>query len=282
MEFYGFSETREFQFEAPRACPQLNKLNNIYLEKKIVKDLKVAPKSYGFQKYQKGGAIGDNHYRLKILMNSGRNANELKPGEKVSLTTTDAKLLPLNTSGNVSKQWNVVKPNDNNNSARTVHLRIHKDYVPTQNSGVVSNSSVTEIVRVVREQRLKIIPPDTVFNGLIKEVVIGDPKKGDVEDIIIYAYKQYEGRNSARAVRKLMINDQDIKEKEPPERQTVLEYRKKRSYSKDFTIDEKKNIICYISIARYTYDGQKWVGEWLQQNKVGQAIWGKAIPKEQS
>lgn len=282
MEFFGYSETREFEFIAPKACPQLNKLNNIYLEKKIVKDLKVAPKSYGFQKYFKGGNIGTEYYRLKIFMNSAKNADELKPGETVSLETTDSKINALNTSGNVSKRWNVIKPDNNNNAARMVHLRVKNSFQPTQASGVVTNSFVTEVVRVIREQRVRVIPPENVFNGLVKEVVIGEPKLGDIEDIIIYAYKQYEGRNSARAVRKLMLNDEEVNEKKPPSRQTVLDYRKKRSYSKDFKIDDKKNLICYISIARYTYNGTGWSGEWLQQNKVGQAIWGKAVPKEQS
>lgn len=274
MEFYGYDATRQFEFIAPRACPQLNKLNNVYLNTKQLGDVKVASKPYEFSKYVKGTKLDSKTYRLKILMNNKKNANELKPGEKVKLTSSDAKLSALN-----NKEFIIVKP-DNNSNERYVHLKVSNSFTPTVASASVTGT-LTESSVTVKQKRLKVTPPESVFKGLVKKVVIGSPKKGDVDDIVIYAYKRYSGKYSASIKRKLMANDDDVSEKRPPLRSVIDNfYRKAPSFSKDFKLDGDNTIICYISVARYVYNGKEWVGEWLQVNKLDQAIWARAVPKE--
>lgn len=280
MEFYGFAETAEFDFIAPKACPQLNKLNNVFFEKGKPRDTKINNGTFNFTKYKKlediGGILGDS-YRIKVYMENQKSANELNPGEIVILRSTNAKLTNLK-----NRECQVIKSNTNNDNPKIVHLKVKKIYQPNPASGVqeVTNSQLEEKNKTVKEQRIKITPPDVVFNGLVKKTSAQEVKKGDVEDIIIYAYKQFEGKNSANAKRKLMINDADVNENRPPERETVLIHRKGKSYARDFKLEDKKNILCYISIARYVYNGEKWVGDWVQQNKLGQAIWARAVPKE--
>lgn len=278
MEFYGYSQVREFQFRAPKACPQLNKLNNVFLEKGNVRNNKVTSKTYNFTKYTKVGKIDNNFYRLKVLMTGAKASNELVPGEKV-IFTSSGKLAALN-----GKTFTVIKSNDNNINPKIIHLKVNKDYQPNPNPTApytnTQSGSLQEVNRIEKIQRIKVIPPEIVFDGLVKQIDIGAPKKGNVDDIIVYAYKQFEGNNSAQAVRKLMLDDSEINEKKPPSRQTVLEYRKARSYAKDFKIDDDKTIICYISVARYTYNGTGWTAEWLQQNKLDQAIWARASEKK--
>lgn len=275
MDFYGYGETREFSFIAPAACPQVNKLNNIYLNTKQLNDVKVPSKPYSFSKYIKSTKVDKNNYRLKIYMDNLKNANELQPGEKVRLVSSSAKLAQL-----TNKDYIVIKP-DNNSNPRYVHLKVSNSDQPTDVSGN-ANGTLTEGAVTVKQKRIRVTPPESIFKGLVKKVLPGSPKKGDVDDIIIYAYKQFEGKNSAAIKKKLMVSDQEINEKVPPAKNVVSDYRKNPSYSKDFKLEQNNTILCYISIARYTYNGSSWEGEWLQTNQLGQAIWGRAVPKESS
>jgi hypothetical protein len=274
MDFYGYGETREFSFTAPAACPQVNKLNNIYLNTKQLNDVKVPSKPYSFSKYIKSTKVDKNNYRLKIYMDSLKNANELKPGEKVRLVSSNSRLAQL-----TNREYIIIKPDNNSSNPRYVHLKVNNNYQPTQVSGN-ANGTLTEGSVTVKQKRIRVTVPESVFKGLVKKVVPGSPKKGDVDDIIVYAYKQFEGKNSAAIKKKLMVNDNEVNEKTPPSKSAVNDYRKNPSYSKDFKLEQNKTILCYISIARYTYNGTSWEGEWLQTNQLGQAIWGRAVPKE--
>jgi hypothetical protein len=102
-------------------------------------------------------------------------------------------------------------------------------------------------------------------------------KEGMVEDIPVYAFKRFSGSNNASIKRKLMNDGSEINEKVPPDRSDVLDFIGKKSYSRLFEINNEKNFIFYVAIARYIYDGNQWTKQWVQTDSSDRVIWGRAL-----
>lgn len=268
MSFFGYEKTMEFDFETPNAAPLLSRIENITLKNEKGPEKEKTKGNYGFSKYAKGANIGGSFYKLKILLNSAKQANQLEPGETINFVSSDPKLAQLN-----NKNFKVIK--DTNKDARYVFLRVSNSFQPTQASGNASGS-LQEITGSVKTRKYTVSIPKEVLDGLVTEVLPGPKRGGMMEDIPIFAYKRFKGNNSAAVKRKLMVNDNEVNDKNPPDRNDVIKYRGQKSYSSNFTINDKENFIFYVAIARYVYDGETWKKEWVQTNSSDEAIWGKA------
>ena len=275
MDNAGYTKVVEFDLRVPKAIPLLNKVNNITFIKEQGKPIEKTKGNYAFTKYAKGVNIDNTYYKLKILLNSAKQANQLKPGEEVNLSSSDAKLAQLN-----NRNFKVLS--DTNKDPRYVYLRVNKNYQPTIAIGSVTGSSLQEITGMIPTTKFTIALPKNIFKNLVTEVDIvpGKPfKEGMIEDIPVFAYKRFTGNNSSEVKRKLLGSNTNISDKTPPNRNDVLIYRGKESYSEVFENNEEEKFIFYISVARYTYNGTDWEKEWLQQTKSGDAIWGRAVAK---
>lgn len=272
MEFFGYSQIKEFELTVPKAAPLLNKIDTITVTKKPGRPNQKTKGNYSFSKYAKGINDG-SFYRLKLLLDSAKQANQLKPGEEVNLSSSDAKLNALN-----NKNFKVIP--DTNSDPRYVYLRVHENFQPTVVPASSAIGSLQEITGIIPTTNFTVTLPNNVFNNLITELTSTTaPQNGAVEDIPIFAYKRFTGNNSSAVKRKLMINGDNISDKEPPDRDAVLEYRRKKSYSRTFENDQEEKFLFYVAIARYSYKGDVWKKEWLQENKSGEALWGKAVDK---
>jgi hypothetical protein len=272
MSFFGYGKTMEFDFIAPNAAPLLSRINNINLKSEKGPEKEKTKGNYSFSKYAKGSSIDSNFYKLKILLNSAKQANQLEPGETINLTSSDAKLAQLN-----NKNYKVIK--DTNKDARYVYLRVSNADQPTVNSGTAAGS-LQEITGTTKTKKYTVTLPKNVIKGLLAEKLPGTTKEGMMEDVPIFAYKRFKGSNKTSVKRQLMVNDAEVKDKEPPDRNDVLQYRGKESYFKIFDINDKEKFIFYVAIARYTYDGSVWKKEWVQTNASDEALWGKATERK--
>lgn len=268
MTFFGYQETMEFNLQTPNAAPLLSKIENIVLKNEQGPEKEKTKGNYGFSKYAKGSNVGKDFYKLKILLNNTKQANQLEPGETINFISSDPKLSQLN-----NRNFQVIQ--DTNKDTKYVYLRVNNSYQPTQASGNASGS-LQEITGSVKTRKYTVSLPKEVMDGLIAEKLPGTVKKGMIEDIPIFAYKRFKGNNSAGVKRKLMVNDADINDKVPPDRDDVIQYRGKKSFQINFPINDKENFIFYVAIARYIYNGEVWKKEWVQTNASDEALWGKA------
>lgn len=271
MSFFGYGKTMEFTFTTPNAAPLLNRIDTIKLKNEKGPDKEKTKGNYGFSKFAKGANIDSNFYKLKLYLNSVKQANQLSPGEEINFTSSDAKLAALN-----NKNFKIIK--DNNSDPRYVYLRVNKTYQPTVTQGA-ANGSLQEITGTVKTRKYTVTLPPEVIKGLVSEK-LKNLDDGMIQDIPIFAYKRFKGNNSVSGKKKLMFNDSEINDKIPPDRtdNLVKEYVGKKSYSQTFTINDQEKFIFYVAIARYTYNKAKneWKKEWVQTNSSDEALWGKA------
>ena len=274
MAFYGYSKKMEFTIEAPNAAPLLSRVDNIVLESKEGPPKDKTKGNYGFSRYEvKSNITNTTFYRLLIKLNNAKVANQLQPGDKINFISSDPKLAALN-----NKNYEIIK--DSNSNKNYVMLKVNRSDRPTQNIANASGS-LQEITGTIKTRRYTVTIPNKVFNGLISERIPGKAaKEGMVEDIPIYAFKRFKDTNKASIKRQLMINENEINEKIPPDRSDVLDFRSKKSYSNLFDLGEKNKFIFYVAIARYIYDGEKWTKQWVQTDSSDNVIWGKAVEKK--
>lgn len=275
MSFFGYSRVEPFTITVPRAAPLLSKVNNIIVTNKKGPEREKIKGNYAFDRYVKGESLNANFYVLKVRLVNPKNANELSPGDIINLNSNDPKLAALK-----NKNYTIIR--DNNKNKSYVSLRVNKTDQPTVASGTVTSSSLQEIVGTVKTRRYTVTLPKKVFDGLVTErdITKANATKGMVEDIPIFAFKRFQGKDSASIKKKLMNSFADISEREPPDRSNVVEFIGKPSYTKEFVINDEDKFIFYVSIARYIYNGNNWDKEWLQKNVSRLAIWGKAVERK--
>lgn len=278
-EFYGENPSSiSFNIDVPKACPLISK-TNIELKVKASTDEIVRNNAtiFPFTSYAKLTLSKKNFYKIRLRLGQRKSRGSLKVGDKVlinvpggsPLSNLDGQVFPIIASGPTS-----------NNEAFIVDLEIPNSRVVSQVRGLVTNSNLTEDYAIKKFKEFEITIAKNVFDNLIN---VRNPLKGtlvsQVIDIPIYAYKNFEGQNSAKEPRLLLLNNTEINEKTPPahSQNLVNAYLVGNSYKKRLRSDEKRNFLFYVAIARYRYANNKWTGQWLQVNKEDKAIWGKAV-----
>lgn len=278
-EFYGENPSSiSFNIDIPKACPLISK-TNIGLNVKATSDEIVRNDAsiFPFNYYSKLTLSKKNHYKIRLRLGQRKNRGTLKVKNTVlinvpggsPLSNLNGQIFPIIASGPTS-----------NNEAFIVDLEIPNSRVVSQARGSVTNSSITEDYAIRKFKEFQITITKNVFDNLIN---VRNPLRGtlvsQIIDIPIYAYKNFEGENSAKEPRLLFLNNTEINEKTPPaySQNLVDAYLVGNSYKKRLRSDEKRNFLFYVAIARYSYANNKWSGQWLQVNKENKAIWGKAV-----
>jgi hypothetical protein len=274
---YGVgASSPDIKFITPKACPRINRVTGVTYQSRIVRENVLDSRAFAFTQYARPSdfVVNQNFWRLKFLLPSTRAPRSLKPGESVVLTSSDPKLSSLN-----GRRLLILSTARNKSNKSLVTLRINKDHAPQGLPGpVVASGTITEVVNIVKTQRFTINVPNVIYDNLVTERSTGNPREGDVEDIVIFAFRRYDEDEDADAAirRRLMGNRDLIDETTPPTRSKASDFVNKRSYSDEFAINDEVNIEFYITVARYIYTKGSWNGEWLQLNAAGNTIWKKA------
>ena len=272
LEVTLFGETVEdiFDLLVPNAPHLVSKLKGIRAKVENKDEYRTGNnKSYGFNKFKKfNEPLSTNRYKFLVVLNANKVPGDLAPEDEVLITCAEAGFTNVPA---------VVLPS-NSKRKNYLYLSIHNDYPPSKNLDTNTTGTVVEVKKKIKKKKITVSVPKEFMNSLVSEKPTSPPKKGNVEDIIIFSYKQFDGPNKSSIKYKLMVDNSEVNLKNAPTRSVVSDYREKSSYSKLFNLnDENGNkIICYIAIARYTYDGENWNGEWLQTNSSDEVIWGKA------
>lgn len=272
MSMYGEeSDDLLIPMNVPKACPLVNKLKGIDVKIENREKIKTGNnRSFGFSKFKKKEDISANRYKLLVVLDANKVPGSLDTDDEVQLSCADAfgASQPLGTIlGSHRSKKNYL------------YLSVSKSDYPLVDLDTSTTGTVTEVKKKIKVKNVTISVPQKFMDGLVAEKPPGSAKKGMVEDIIIFAYKQFEGKNKTSIKHKLMVNDDPVNAKNPPARSDIIDYRGKKSYSKDFIINDEngRNVIGYIAVARYTYDGESWQGEWLQKDSNKNVLWGKAV-----
>lgn len=271
LEVTLFGETVEDTFDliVPNAPHLVSRLKGIKATSENKDEYRTgANKSYGFNKYKKKEDISTNRYKLLVVLNANKVPGDLAPEDEVLINCAEAGFTNVPA---------IVLPS-NSRRKNYLYLSVNKSNTPSSNLDTNTTGNITEIKKKIKKRKVTVTVPKEFMKSLVSEKPTTPPQKGNVEDIIIFAYKQFDGPNKSSIKYKLMVNDSQVNLKTPPTRSTILEYREKSSYSKLFNLNDENGskILCYIAIARYTYDGDDWKGEWLQTNSSDEVIWGKA------
>ncbi len=270
ITIFGEAVDGEFDLPVPNAPILISKLKGINAKIENKDEYRTGNnKSYGFNKFKKfNELLSPNRYKFLVVLNSNKVPGDLAPEDDVVITCAEAGFssTPAIVLSAANKRKNYL------------YLSISTSNQPSQNLDNSTVGTVTEIKKRIKKRKITVEVPQEFMRSLVSEKTPGPPTKGNVEDIIVFAYKQFDGENKSSIKFKSMANDEIINLKNPPERSSVIDYREKRSYSKLFTLNDENGskIICYVAVARYTYTGSEWKGEWLQVNESGNVIWGRA------
>lgn len=280
-ELFGESPTSSiFEINVPPACPLISK-TQILLTKEPADPTYTTNSSQQF--YFAGFKKVTNHrtgfYTLRVRLVTTKNRGSLKKGDTARVITSSGLLTNLNAN-----EYTILASGlSATQNSYVVDLEIPNAHTLGANSGTVNSSTdyIREVTVKTERKSFQIsIPKEEVFDQLVnvKKVFLGITLNG-VVDIPIYAYKQFDKENSSSLPKKILYNNIDIDEKTPPQYTDTLvtEYLSGPSYKKILRSDEKPNFLFYVAIARYTNTKGAWFGEWLQKNKEGRAIWGKAV-----
>lgn len=164
---------------------------------------------------------------------------------------------------------------------------------------------VMENERVATKNTFEISMAQSIVDTLIKKISVDNNKntrQGSVQDIIVYAYEQYDGSRNSKVKRKYLTNgttanpdsDGDPNVTNDPNELSYEDIKKynllnngeqKSNFEVKFNPRKGKKVIIYATIIRYAYasdlkGSSQWVGEWLQTNQDDQPIWARAVRKE--
>jgi hypothetical protein len=270
MTIFGEEVEDTVKILPPPAPPLVSKLKGIKM-KVAIKDRLIGGDNRVFNcnAYKKKGALSENRYLLFVRLNSNKKKGELQPDDKVIINFPGA--------GLNSVQGVRVKQNKEGKSG--AHFSVNNSFSPSPNSSTIISGTVQELERKIKQRDITVELPDSLLKTLVSEKPTSPPKKGNVEDIVVFAYKQFNGPNKASIKYRIMDGDEkQIDLKNPPPRSDVVQFIGKKSKTKSFILNDEKGekVLCYIAIARYVYNGENWIGEWLQVNDSGNVIFGRA------
>lgn len=274
-QFFGYPDKliRYFKLKVPKAVPIINTVDIKLKKGNVTEDYLVSNYQIGFSEYRVvTSTIGGPYYQLKLKLGSAKRRKSLKEKDTVQINS--------DTLTNLTGNYKIIQAKDNNTNDRILWLKIPSTDTTPANSGSglsLGTNKVVEVESLVLMQKYTVtVPKKDIFDNLIKEISTPVPTEGNVHDVLIFSYRQFDGRNIAGANKKLMIDDTDVNNETPPSYADIDGYKNVRSYEKNFVLQDGENVICYVAIARYIYKNDEWVGSWLQLNQKNRPIWARA------
>lgn len=270
MTIFGEEVEDTIKFIPPPAPPLVNKLKGIKLRSENRDKYQTGNnKTFNFNQYLKKENISENRYKFLMVLTNPKGVGDLASEDDVIINCAEAGFTNVQA---------VVLPG-NSKKKKFLYVSINKASQPSSNKDLSTSGTVQEFKKKIKIRDITVELPDSLIKSLVSEKPTSPPKKGNVEDIVVFAFKQFNGPNKSSIKYKIMNNDEKVLDLQTaPPRSDVVEFIGKKSNKKSFTLNDEKGekILCYIAIARYTYDGENWKGEWLQTNESNNVIFGKA------
>jgi hypothetical protein len=270
MTIFGEEVEDTLNIETPQAPPLVNKLKGIKLKVENRDKYVVGNnKTFNFNKFKKIENISNTRYKFLMVLTNSKGAGDLAADDDIIINCAEAGFTDVQ---------GVVLPG-NSKKKNYVYASISKNNLPSKDLDTNTSGTIQEYKKKIKIRDITVELPESLTKSLVSEKPTTPPQKGNVQDIVIFAYKQFSGSNKSSIKYKLMnSSEQEINLKNPPARVDIVEFVGKKSNKKSFTINDEKGekVLCYIAIARYVSDGNGWKGEWLQTNESGEVIFGRA------
>ena len=280
-------DSRVFNLPVPTAAPLMSRIGKDFTYKILVEEGEKVTnsKSWKIERYQKV-KIGSS-FCIKLRLQEDDNYQDLnkKDKPKVTFNTSGSTFLSVlnnqkgtfvektkNNAGDVfvtfqitQSQWNSIS------TAKDVGQSVNPDThrITLQSTSIAKKTSF----RITTSK-------DNIGNKLIRI--------GNVHDILVFSYRQYNGELNSKVKRKYLGADGVVQNDEVDNSKT-LSYSKAKdlylnndkqilNFTKKYDPKDGKKFIVYASIVRYIRksDGS-WDGEWLQVNNNDEPIWARAV-----
>jgi len=280
-------DSRVFNLPVPPAAPLMSRIGKDFTYKILVEEGEKVTnsKSWKIERYQKV-KIGSS-FCIKLRLQEDDNYQDLnkKDKPKVTFNTSGSTFLSVlnnqkgtfvektkNNAGDVfvtfqitQSQWNSIS------TAKDVGQSVNPDThrITLQSTSIAKKTSF----RITTSK-------DNIGNKLIRI--------GNVHDILVFSYRQYNGELNSKVKRKYLGADGVVQNDEVDNSKT-LSYSKAKdlylnndkqilNFTKKYDPKDGKKFIVYASIVRYIRksDGS-WDGEWLQVNNNDEPIWARAV-----
>ena len=280
-------DSRVFNLPVPTAAPLMSRIGKDFTYKILVEEGEKVTnsKSWKIERYQKV-KIGSS-FCIKLRLQEDNNYQDLnkKDKPKVTFNTSGSTFLSVlnnqkgtfvektkNNAGDVfvtfqitQSQWNSIS------TAKDVGQSVNPD----------THRITLESTSIAKKTSFRITTSkDNIGNKLIRI--------GNVHDILVFSYRQYNGELNSKVKRKYLGADGVVQNDEVDNSKT-LSYSKAKdlylnndkqilNFTKRYDPKDGKKFIVYASIVRYIRksDGS-WDGEWLQVNNNDEPIWARAV-----
>jgi hypothetical protein len=271
MTIFGEEVEDTIKIPVPQAPPLVNKLKDIKLkienrDKYVVGN----NKTFNFNKFKKFTTeLSKTRYKFLMVLTNPKAVGDLAADDDIIINCAEAGF--TNVQG-------VVLPG-NSKKKNYVYASISKNNLPLKNLDTNTSGTIQEYKKKIKIRDVTVELPDSLIKSLVSEKPTPSPQKGNVQDIVIFIFKQFSGPNKSSIKYKIMDGDEKVIDlKNPPPRSDVVEFIGKKSHKKSFILNDEKGekILCYIAIARYINNGTGWSGEWLQTNESNNVIFGRA------
>jgi hypothetical protein len=288
--------SRNITFKAPPATFLMSRLGSNFTYKILRESGEKVPstKTWSADRFKKLRVGGSECIQLR-LVNDDDGYQELSSGTKIKFQTQGSNFL----SGLHNTEAPIVSRERNNENRVLVTIKITKarwDDINRpidvgQDLSVPANNRISlTTTRVVKKNQVSVNVEKSVVDGLVKI--------GNVHDILVFSYRQYDGPLNSKAKRYYL---REVPEKSDTYlvKANALSYslanqlfinNKKQKYNfSDIRFDPKngKKFIIYATVVRYIKVGSDWVpinredqelpNGWLQLNEDNEPIWGRAV-----
>jgi hypothetical protein len=281
-------DSRIFDLQVPTAAPLMSRVGKDFTYRVLVDQGEevTRSKSWNIERYRKI-KIGSSFCIQLRLQDDDSGYKELNKKDKPKVT--------FNTSGSTflsalnNRRGTFVEKTRNNSGDILVTFQIEQDRWTSISTARDVGQSVNPSTHRITLSETS-IAKKTSFRITTSKENIGNKliRIGNVHDILVFSYRQYDGELNSKVKRKYIGVDGVIQNDEVDSSKTLTYSKAKDLYLRDnkqilnFTkrYDPKdgKKFIVYASIVRYVRksDGS-WNGEWLQVNNNDEPIWARAV-----
>jgi hypothetical protein len=287
--------SRVFTFKTPSATWLMSRLGKNFTFNILRSAGEKVPstKTWNSDRFKKVRISGSECIQLRLSRNDD-GFKELTVGTKIKFKTQSSGFL----SGLHNLTAAVVRREFNNESRFLVTVKIPKNLWDNinraidvgQDLSVPANNAISLTTNtIIKKNQVSVKTDASIVDGLVKV--------GNVHDILVFAFKQYDGSLNSKVKRYYLKdvpekNNNFIVRDEPLDysqaKQLFFNNNKQKSNFSTVRFDPKegKKFIIYATVVRYIRTGQEWSplqrdGElpngWLQLNTENTAIWGRAI-----
>lgn len=241
-----------------------------------------------YKKFQEGA---NYRLRLRVPSTTAININDIVG----IIAPATSPLYAMSGSGSL-KRFKVVNKTQAAANIFYIDLRIDKNEYDSITPNVVDrngnlngsgNHFLVRIIGLNQKIRYAISVDETFSSRLVN--------KGNVRDVLVFAYKQYGETLTTEDKLKYMTTPSFPGDfpvlKNPPSWEFIQQYLKNgeqiNQFGQTFDIGEKNNFAFFVTAVRYTSEqvynditdeiDTVWTGDWLQANTEGQPRWGRAL-----